>query len=149
MTTTTCQHEAQGKYPIVALGWVGWRLKDELTFNGETARRWYVFIENFPRQEREGWGKLNAGIASQTYSTILSQCETSNSTTRRHARLSRADRLLRDWRATARAEIPDNADELLSIEQKLSRAKEAVPDQLKDKIMKVGDTLILPVGDDD
>ncbi|CAE6464692.1 unnamed protein product [Rhizoctonia solani] len=150
LTTTTCQHEARGKYPIVAVGWVGWRLKDELTFNGEKARRWYVWIENFPRQEREGWGTLNAGIASQTYSTILSQCEATNATTsKRHSRLARSDRLLRDWRASARAEIPDNADELQTPEQKLSRAKAAVPDHLKDKIMKVGDTLIVPVGDDD
>ncbi|CAE7230099.1 unnamed protein product [Rhizoctonia solani] len=150
MTSTTCQHEAKGKYPIVAIGWVGWRLKDELTFNGEKARRWYVWIENFPRQDREGWGALNAGIASQTYSTILSQCDSSNSTAaRRHARLARSDRLLRDWRASSRAEIPDNADELQTTEQKLSRAKAAVPDHLKDKIMSVGDTLVLPVGDDD
>ncbi|EUC62945.1 hypothetical protein RSOL_465840 [Rhizoctonia solani AG-3 Rhs1AP] len=150
MTTTTCQHAANGKYPIVALGWVGWRLKDELTFNGEKARRWYVFIENFPRKEREAWGTLNAGIASQTYSTILSQCDTSNSTTtRRHSRLARSDRLLRNWRASVRSEVPSNADELQSIEQKLSRAKAAVPDHLKDKIISVGDTLILPVADDD
>ncbi|CAE6427679.1 unnamed protein product [Rhizoctonia solani] len=150
MTTTTCQHEARGKYPIVAVGWVGWRLKDELVFNGEKARRWYVWIENFPRKEREGWGTLNAGIASQTYSTILSQCDASPSTTtKRESRLTRSDRLLRDWRASARAEIPDNADELQTPEQRLSRAKAAVPDHLKDKIMSVGDTLIVPVGDDD
>ncbi|KAF8751691.1 hypothetical protein RHS01_08229 [Rhizoctonia solani] len=123
LTTTTCQHEARGKYPIVAVGWVGWRLKDELTFNGEKARRWYVWIENFPRQEREGHQRdhLEAPLEARS-----------------------SDRLLRDWRASARAEIPDNADELQTPEQKLSRAKAAVPDHLKDKIMKVGDTLIVP-----
>ncbi|KAJ1300817.1 hypothetical protein OPQ81_002457 [Rhizoctonia solani] len=141
MTTTTCQHEAKGKYPIIALGWVGWRLKDELVFNGEKGTPLVCL------HDREGWGRLNAGIASQTYATIISQCDTSNTTTRRHARLARSDRLLRDWQASARAEIPDNADELLSPEEKLSRAKAAVPDHLKDKIMSVGDHLILPPGD--
>lgn len=149
MTTTTCQHEANGKYPIIALGWVGWRLKDELDFNGEKARRWYVFIDKFPRADREGWGTLNAGIASDTYATVISQCETSNSTTsRRHARLARSDRMLRQWSASRRAEIPANADELQTDEDKVARAKASLPDHLKDKIMSVGDSLIVPVADE-
>ncbi|CCO32916.1 hypothetical protein BN14_06980 [Rhizoctonia solani AG-1 IB] len=131
MTTTTCQHEARGKYPIVAVGWVGWRLKDELVFNGEKARRWYVWIENFPRKEREGLGNPQC---RNCFSDLFDDPEPMR-------RLPFDDH--------EAAEIPDNADELQTPEQRLSRAKAAVPDHLKDKIMSVGDTLIVPVGDDD
>ncbi|CUA75553.1 hypothetical protein RSOLAG22IIIB_05951 [Rhizoctonia solani] len=50
ITVVGCQHETRGKYPIVALGWIGWRLKDEITVNGKKARRWYVFIDSLPRE---------------------------------------------------------------------------------------------------
>ncbi|CAE6439866.1 unnamed protein product [Rhizoctonia solani] len=50
ITVVACQHETRGKYPIVALGWIGWRLKDEITVNGKKARRWYVFIDSLPRE---------------------------------------------------------------------------------------------------
>ncbi|EUC62949.1 hypothetical protein RSOL_466080, partial [Rhizoctonia solani AG-3 Rhs1AP] len=147
LTVTSCQHQAKGEYPIVALGWIGWRLNDEHTINGKRARRWYVFVDSLPRQARVGWGKLHAGIISQTYSTILSECHDSKSNqASRHARLARSDRQPRGKDAV-KAEILDDTREQESTEEKLLRAKAAVPDHLKSEVMRVGNTIILPVMD--
>ncbi|CAE6462561.1 unnamed protein product [Rhizoctonia solani] len=146
MTVTSCQHEANGEYPIIASGWIGWRLNDEHSVNGKKARRWYVFVDSLPRQLRIVWGKTHAGIVSQTYSTTLSQCHDPKPSKRsRHARLARS----KPRAGAVKAEILDDARDHESVEEKLLRAKAGVPDHLKPNIMRVGNTIILPAMDID
>ncbi|KAB5589398.1 hypothetical protein CTheo_7165 [Ceratobasidium theobromae] len=142
MTTTTCQHESKGKYPIIALGWVGWRLKDEHTHKGQRARRWYVFIDGFPRAERQDFGTVNARISSETYATVISHCDSG----KRDLSVARAERLSH---SKSEIEAPIHAYDRRDTKAKLASAKAALPDKLKAKVIEADDALLLPVDDDD
>lgn len=107
--------------------------------------------DNFPRKDREDWGRINAGISSDTYATAISQCESPKRSLfgRRSSKEFSPDHMVRDLTKTLRSSIPDHADELQTRESKLERAKEALPDNLKAKVMEIGGDLYLPMDDDE